>query len=83
MEYEILITKKAVGDIKKLDSVVKKRIGKKILILKNNPLRISKKLVNCKLGEYRYRVGDYRVIFEIENDKIFILKVGHRREIYF
>jgi mRNA interferase RelE/StbE len=83
VEYEILITKKAVVDVKKLDAVVRKRIGKKILVLKNNPLSVSKKLINCKLGEYRYRVGDYRVIFEIKDNKIFILKIGHRREIYF
>jgi mRNA interferase RelE/StbE len=82
VEYEILITKKAVIDIKKLDSVVKKKIGKKILLLKKDPLKISKKLVNFKLGDYRYRIGDYRIIFEIRENRIYILKVGHRREIY-
>ncbi len=83
MEYEILITKKAVSEIGKLDSVVKKRIGKKMILLRNDPLKISKRLVNFKLGEYRYRIGDYRVIFEIKGNKIYILKVAHRREVYY
>lgn len=82
MEYEILITKKAAGEIKKLDAVVKKKIGKKILLLKQSPLKVSKKLINCKLGDYRFRINNYRIIFEIKGNKIYILKVGHRREIY-
>lgn len=82
MEYEILITKKAVGQIKKLDAVVKKKIGKKILLLKTDPLKISKKLINSKLGDYRYRINNYRVIYEIKGNKIYILKIGHRREVY-
>lgn len=82
MNFEILITKKAVSDIKKLDSVVKKRIAKKLVLLKNYPIKLSKKLINSKLGDFRYRVGDYRIIFEINKNKILILKVGHRREIY-
>lgn len=35
-----------------------------------------------QLGSYRFRIGDYRVIFDIENDKIIILRVGHRAKIY-
>jgi mRNA interferase RelE/StbE len=34
------------------------------------------------LGEYRFRIGDYRVIFDIEGNEIVVLRVGHRREIY-
>lgn len=34
------------------------------------------------LGSYRFRIGDYRVVFDLEGDQIVILRVGHRREIY-
>ncbi|KKR37618.1 MAG: Addiction module toxin, RelE/StbE family, partial [Parcubacteria group bacterium GW2011_GWC2_40_31] len=31
---------------------------------------------------WRYRVGDYRILFDINGDKIIILKIGHRKNIY-
>jgi len=34
------------------------------------------------LGTYRFRIGDYRVIFDIEGKDIVALRVGHRRDIY-
>jgi len=34
------------------------------------------------LGSWRFRVGDYRVVFDIEGKKIIVLRVGHRREVY-
>ncbi|MDH4220892.1 MAG: type II toxin-antitoxin system RelE/ParE family toxin [Candidatus Aminicenantes bacterium] len=34
------------------------------------------------MGGYRFRIGDYRVIFDIEGNEIGVLRVGHRREIY-
>ncbi|MBC8254135.1 MAG: type II toxin-antitoxin system RelE/ParE family toxin [Ardenticatenia bacterium] len=39
-------------------------------------------MTDSKLGTYRFRVGDYRVIFDVEDDKVIILRVGHRRDIY-
>ncbi|MBC8526038.1 MAG: type II toxin-antitoxin system RelE/ParE family toxin [Candidatus Cloacimonetes bacterium] len=35
-----------------------------------------------KLGSYRFRIGNYRVIFDIDEDKLVILRVGHRKNIY-
>ena len=40
-----------------------------------------KKLTNF-IPEYRLRVGDYRVLFETENDKVTIYRIRHRKEIY-
>jgi mRNA interferase RelE/StbE len=34
------------------------------------------------LGSYRFRIGDYRVIFDVEGANLIVLRVGHRREIY-
>jgi mRNA interferase RelE/StbE len=45
-------------------------------------LRFAEKISDPILGEYRFRIGDYRVIFDIEENEIVVLKVGHRREIY-
>ncbi len=47
-----------------------------------DPLSYAVKLKDSRLGTYRFRIGDYRVIFDIEDDEIVILRVGHRRDIY-
>ncbi|MBP9670314.1 type II toxin-antitoxin system RelE/ParE family toxin [Candidatus Woesebacteria bacterium] len=82
MQYSLLYTKTAVKDIKKLDIVAQKRLKKKLELLASDPLHYSKKLVHSDLGTYRYRVGDYRIVFDLEGKEIIILRVGHRREIY-
>lgn len=49
-----------------------------------NPRVHGKGLVENRSGQWRYRVGDYRIIAEIEDEEItiLILNIGHRREIY-
>lgn len=68
----------------KLQKSVQIRIDEKLKIYSSqeNPLRFAEKLKDTKIGDYRFRIGDYRVIFDIDNKKIIILKVGHRKDIY-
>ena len=49
-----------------------------------NPRQHGKGLTANKTGEWRYRIGDYRVLAEINDGKIIILglNIGHRRDIY-
>lgn len=82
MSYTLLYTKTAAKDIQKLDNVTKKRIKKKLDEYVKDPLNYAKKLTDSKIGTYRWRIGNYRVVFDIENQNIIILRVGHRREIY-
>lgn len=82
MRYKLVYTRRAERDIKKLDPKTKDRIGKILLRYREEPLRFADKLSDPVLGEYRFRIGDYRVIFDIEGDEIIVLRVGHRREIY-
>ena len=82
MEYVLIITEEAKRHIDKLDRVIRTRIAKKLPLLLSNPKGLSRNLVNFKGGSYRYRVGDYRIIFDINGNKIEILKVMHRREVY-
>ena len=82
MSYQIIITKRAKKDIDKLDVVAKKRLKKALLKLGEEPIKLSKKLIDLKIGQYRYRIGDYRIIFDLDSNKLIILRVGHRREIY-
>jgi len=45
-------------------------------------LDMPRNLTDDRLGSYRFRIGDYRVIFDIEGDEIVVLRVGHRKDIY-
>ena len=80
--YQLIYANRAAQDIAKLDRVVKKRLGKKLLEFAKDPLKFAKKIHDPKLGSYRFRVGDYRVIFDIDGKKLVILRIGHRKEIY-
>ena len=82
MTYELVYTKTAFSDIKKLDATSKKRIKNKIEKFTENPISHAKKLINFSIGEYRWRIGDYRVIFDLDEKNIVILRVKHRRESY-
>ena len=82
MAYSLLYTRSALRDIRKLDAVAKKKIKKKIETYSQKPLFYGKKLTKPAIGSYRWRIGNHRVIFDIDNRKIVILKMGHRREIY-
>jgi mRNA interferase RelE/StbE len=82
VKYRLVYTHRAERDIKRLESDTKDRIGKALIRFSEEPLRFAKKLSDSILGEYRFRIGDYRVIFDIEGKEIVALRVGHRREIY-
>ncbi|MDO5562745.1 MAG: type II toxin-antitoxin system RelE/ParE family toxin [Synergistaceae bacterium] len=87
MKYKVNYTSQAVKQLLKLDRYTRKLIY--AWIDKNlqdceNPRLHGKPLTANHSGQWRYRVGDYRLIAEIEDDKIIILvmSVGHRKEIY-
>ena len=82
MSYRLVYAQKAVRDIDRLDAGVKKRIGTTLLRFKDNPLQYAERLTDPELGGYRFRIGDYRVIFDIEGNDIVVLRAGHRKEIY-
>ena len=82
MIYDLVYTRRAVRDIEELDPKIKKRLGKVLLRYKEEPMRYAEELTDSKLGTYRFRIGDYRIIFDIEGNEIVILRIGHRKEIY-
>lgn len=82
MKYRLLYTHRAIRDIDGLDTSVKQRIGKTLLRYGSDPLQHAESLKQSDLGSYRFRIGDYRVVFDIEGDEIVVLPVGHRRDIY-
>ena len=87
MKYNVEYSKTAVNIIKKMDSSTSKLIRtwiEKNLINTENPRIKGKALTSDLKGLWRYRVGDYRILAEIQDDKIviLILDIGHRSKIY-
>ena len=82
MNYKIVFTRRATKDISKLEPEIKEIIGDALKRYGKDPLNHDRKMVDPSLGNYRFRIGDYRVIFDIEGDEIIVLRVGHRKEIY-
>jgi mRNA interferase RelE/StbE len=80
--YNLVYTNRAAKDIKKLPPDIKKRIGKTLLRYQQDPLAYSEMLTEARIGTFRFRIGDYRAIFDLEGNDIVILRVGHRRDIY-
>ena len=85
--YSVEFTAKAKKQLSKIDKTTAKLITS--WLLKNlqgceNPRLHGKGLTSNRSGQWRYRVGDYRLSADIQDDKIIILilDVGHRREIY-
>ena len=82
MRYRLVYTRRAIKDVQGLEPSLKKRIGKTLKRYEKDPLNFAEKLTDPRLGTYRFRIGDYRVICDIEGDEIVILRIGHRRDIY-
>jgi mRNA interferase RelE/StbE len=82
--YSIEFLRTALKELSKLPEDIQQRIAAKIEELKTNPYLPGVKALKNGDGRLRLRVGDYRVIYRIEDDKlvIIIIKVGHRRNVY-
>ncbi len=85
--YTLLFDRKAVKELSKIDKPFQRIIKGKIELLASNPevLKNDIKAVKGKVSNlYRLRVGNYRVIYRQDNDKLIILivRIGHRKDIY-
>ena len=82
--YRYEFTPEARNKFIKLTPEIRKIITKKLeyFLSSGQPLIFAGHLTNHKVGQYRFRIGDYRVIFDVEGESLVILSVGHRREIY-
>ncbi len=84
-KYRIEITSRAQKDYKKLDPPVREKISRKILELENNPFPSQfKPLTGAGAAQYRLRVGDWRILYDVYDDarEVLILRLGHHKDIY-
>lgn len=83
--YTIEYLESVRGDLESVTKADRAKIRKAIeQKLMQSPIDFGKPLQYSLKGLRRLRVGDYRVIFQIEqaNKKVLIVKIGHRKEIY-
>lgn len=80
--YSIEIEKNAEDFLRKLEKKDAEIILNKIYSIKENPFRFLKRLQGEKL--WRLRIGDYRAIVDIiiSMNKIIVLRIGHRKNVY-
>ena len=79
---QIEISKSAIKDLQKIDKKHQKIILEKIKLLKDYPNTPNVKKLTNHYPPYRFRVGNYRVLFDVEDETIRILSVKHRKEAY-
>ena len=86
-KYNVELTERFKKEFRKLDKYTQKMLRAwidKNLVDCENPRQHGKGLSANLSGQWRYRIGDYRLICQINDDKLIILAltVGHRRDIY-
>ena len=83
--YKVVWKEKAKKQLAKLDKTTAEKIRNEVVnYLVKDPFNLGKPLLNAYKGLYRYKIGAYRVIYQIKETELLIIvaTAGHRREIY-
>ena len=84
MTYEVRLAPAAVRQLRKLDPPGRRRVQAAIDLLAEDPRPPGARQLVGGAGEWRVRTGDFRIIYDIQNEELLVLvvKVGHRRDVY-
>lgn len=87
MKYQVLTTERFEREFRKMDRYTQRMLKAwidKNLVGCEDPRQHGKALTADRKGQWRYRIGDYRLICAIEDERLIILalSIGHRREVY-
>lgn len=84
MTYRVTLAPSAARELRKFDPQARRRIQAAIELLATEPRPPAATRLVGGAGEWRVRTGDYRIVYEINDDElvVLVLRVGHRREIY-
>lgn len=79
--FELVFTGEFLRNVKKLNKEDQIRILRELRILEEKPL-VGKRLMGRLSGLLSFRVGDYRIIYQLLGNKVIIRTIGHRRTVY-
>ena len=84
MTYQVALAPAAARQLRKFDPQVRRRIQAAIELLATEPRPPAATRLVGGAGEWRVRTGDYRIVYEIQDERllVLVLSAGHRREIY-
>jgi len=79
--YTLVIARRFRQDLRRLDAQMHRRVLEMLERLREDPFQ-GTRLTNVAIGQWRIRIGDYRIRYDIEGEQILLYRVRHRREIY-
>ena len=87
MAWKVEFQKLAAKQLRALDRPIQQRIltyFRTRVLSADDPRQLGKALTGDKVGLWRYRIGDYRAICRLEDERlvVLVLQLGHRREVY-
>ena len=84
MSYRVTLTATAVKERRRIDVTVRQRIDQTLRSLQSDPRPSGVKKLSGQYQDWRVRVGDYRILYEIDDDqqKITVWRIAHRRDVY-
>ncbi len=80
-QYKLLIARRFAKDLRHISADTQPRVLAALERLAQDPFS-GERVVAAQTGNYRYRVGDYRIRYDIVGDEVHVLRVRHRREVY-
>jgi mRNA interferase RelE/StbE len=82
--YRMVFAGSSKNDIGKLDRVTRQRIARKLqyFLEQEDPLVYARQLAHSNIGSYRFRVGHYRIVFDIDGHTLQVLSIKHRKDVY-
>jgi len=82
--YEVFLERGAEEELKRLPARHFQRIISRVRALADNPRPAGCRKISGSLNDWRIRIGDYRVIYEVQDKEkaVRVMRVGHRRDIY-
>ncbi len=87
MAWTVDFEPRALGELKKLDRLAQKRVVSFLqerMLGEGDPRQYGKILTGDKAGLWRYRIGDYRIVCQLDYDAqaVLVLRVAHRKDVY-
>ncbi len=84
MPWRIEFERRAARELKALDPAIARRITRKLTQVaeRDDPRSLGEPLGSNLVGLWKYREGSYRIIASIEDNRLLVLRIGHRKEVY-